>query len=246
MLSTQKQLFGVSVQDARIASLLAREKDWYLAFQHVKDGWPERTFEPPVFEPDRNDPDKWTVRIEVRKAGGWPPEDGLWDALVRARTQEQVRQACERWERWLHPSFGLHSYPQQLAERARDFLKIKRDKRFPKSLRPSSDAKKLEQLARGMAGTDVGISPITAIDRVRKIKHGPHCPCWPCEKKRYEKLDEFLKHYPEPELKHFAQGVAVTTEALLRPLESVTPPILSEKPARPAKRARRNRRRRRK
>ncbi|HMK31130.1 MAG TPA: hypothetical protein VK473_15715 [Terriglobales bacterium] len=36
----------------------------------------------------------------------------------------------------------------------------------------------MDYLARGMSGVMVGVSPMTAIERLRNMKHGPNGPMW--------------------------------------------------------------------
>jgi len=203
--STQKSDSGVSpgvgsqpnaAKSQKLNDLLLWEQEWYQAFRQLRDGLPERSYRAPVFEREEpsnpNEPEKFAIRWEVVRMKGWPPEPGLWDALVRARTPGAVREVCRRWEKWLHPGSGLQPYPQRLAEHATEFLKIMKDKRFPRSLRPSSDKKRLDYFARGMAGIDTGVSPITAIDRLRKMKHRRECDCWRCNWKRMEEFVRFI------------------------------------------------------
>jgi len=179
-----------------LGNLLAWEQQWHQAFQHLREGWPERTYGAPVIErkepSNPKEPEQLTIRVEVRRTRAWPPEPGLWDALIRARTPEAVRRVCKRWEKWLHPGSGLRVYPQRLAKHAREFLKIMRNDRYPRSPRPSSDEKRLDFFARGMAGVDVGISPLTAIDRLRKMKHTRTCECWRCYWKRMKEFERFM------------------------------------------------------
>jgi len=56
-----------------------------------------------------------------------------------------------------------------------EFRRMKTDKRYPG---PDADDSRLDYLARGMAGIMVGASPITAIHRLRLMKHEPGGPLW--------------------------------------------------------------------
>lgn len=65
--------------------------------------------------------------------------------------------------------------------------------RFPSSKRPTSAIKKLVHCAAALAGADAGIRPATAIDTLRKLKHGIECPCAPCRLERKQGLDRILE-----------------------------------------------------
>ena len=87
---------------------------------------------------------------------------------------------------------------------------MKKNKRFPKS--PYGDDSRLEFLARGMAGVIVDLSPMTGVERLRNMKHGPvgpfwveregsrelplnqqHCDCWRCGLRRGNELSRVLQ-----------------------------------------------------
>jgi hypothetical protein len=82
-----------------------------------------------------------------------------------------------------------------------EFLRMKANNRSPKSNHAAFDESRLEYLARGMAGILTEISPMTAIERLRNMKHcagGPlwrkepggleQCVCWRCEGIRWRTL----------------------------------------------------------
>jgi len=196
----------------RVGELLTFEQLWYQVFLLVRDGQPANSFDVPVFEEKlklnpnyRYQPKpRLTVRMQKIRRKSWPPDRKIWASLVRAETPEHVRQACKRWMQWLRPGLGLQPFPEQLAKNAEEFLRIKKDHRYPRSLRPSSDQKRLDHFARGMAGVDVHISPITAIDLLRRIKHGLRCKCWRCENKRLEEAMRYLPKEIEMRLEHVA------------------------------------------
>jgi len=59
---------------------------------------------------------------------------------------------------------------------AAQFLSMKQNQRFPRS--NYADDSRLEYLARGMAGAVLGMSPMTAIERLRNMKHTLGGPLW--------------------------------------------------------------------
>jgi len=118
----------------------------------------------------------------------------LWANLVRARTAPALKKVCDEWASLPDVrAWGLTCYPAHILANMGEFLRMKRDVRFPKSESVTFDESRLEYLARGMAGVLVGVSPMTAIERLRNIKHtqgGPlwtkepgglkYCKCWRC------------------------------------------------------------------
>jgi hypothetical protein len=129
-------------------------------------------------------------QLKPRKIHARAERQSIWDALVRARTGEAVRQACEQWEHLADVrAAGMAIYPAHVISNADAYLELKRNPRFPRS--SYADDSRLEYLARGMAGVMVGVSPLTAIERLRNMKHttgGPLwndsekvCGCWRCE-----------------------------------------------------------------
>jgi hypothetical protein len=118
----------------------------------------------------------------------------VWESLVRARTLSALKEVCEQWA--ILPdvrAWGLACYPDHILANAREFFRMKREARFPKSDSPVLDESRMEYLARGMAGILVGVSPMTGIERLRNMKHargGPlwtkepggreYCGCWRC------------------------------------------------------------------
>ena len=113
----------------------------------------------------------------------------IWESLWRARTREAALDACRRWSK-LEDVIGLGftAFPAHIESNMRDFLAITKSKRFPRS-RAADDSRML-YMARGMAGAMVNVSPMTSIERLRNMKHGPggmfwseaeqRCGCWRC------------------------------------------------------------------
>ncbi len=115
-------------------------------------------------------------------------EPEVWKGLVRARTAEQVRQACRQSKRWLNPKWRGRAFVQLLFEKAEQFVRAKGDQFYPRAPHPSSDRKRVVFFARGMAGLSCSISPSTAVGLLRKLNHGRKCPCVNCNSERWEKL----------------------------------------------------------
>jgi hypothetical protein len=132
-------------------------------------------------------------QLKPRKIHARAERQAIWDALIRARKGEAVRRACEQWEHLADVrAAGMGIYPAYVVSNADAFLAMKRNRRFPRSAYAADS--RLEYLARGMAGIMVGVSPMTAIERIRNMKHtasGPLwsdsekvCGCWRCETAR--------------------------------------------------------------
>lgn len=116
----------------------------------------------------------------------------LWEDLWRARTLPALKKVCDEWASLPDVRFSFPG-PQYVLANAREFLRMKRDKRFPRSDSPAVDESRLEYLARGMAGIMAKVSPMTGIQLLRTMKHSPggpfckrdreggeYCGCWRC------------------------------------------------------------------
>jgi len=125
-------------------------------------------------------PRKIQAQLERRK---------IWDDLVRANTHDAIDKACERWSQLLDVrASGSTPFPEHIRAYVGPFLAMKRNRRFPRS--NYGDDARIDYLARGMAGVLVGVSPMTAIERLRNLKHAPggslwntsehRCRCWRC------------------------------------------------------------------
>ena len=111
-----------------------------------------------------------------------PGEPDVLRALLQARTPKQVRQICKdafvtrgfevepgRTESILVPNWPLSGgsvLPSCLSRHAEEFVAARRDRRFPRSDRPSNQLKQLWFLARALAGAIFGIKARTAINLV--------------------------------------------------------------------------------
>ena len=92
----------------------------------------------------------------------------VWQALWQASTPDTVNRACEEWNR-LPRRYRDQSVSSLVAAHAQSFVDMKDDARFPRS--KWADEARITYLARGMAGLLLGISPLTAIERLRKVTH---------------------------------------------------------------------------
>jgi hypothetical protein len=99
----------------------------------------------------------------------------VWQSLWQAKTATGVVRACERWDNL--PSPYADRFVSAFVVRYTDqFLSMKRDARFPKSA--GADDARITYLSAGLAGLIVGISPLTAIERLRKLSHSAGSPLW--------------------------------------------------------------------
>lgn len=127
--------------------------------------WMRRTLQPPKIEAQ-------TVRREI------------WNNLIQATTYATVRRACDRWAQLRDVrGAGLACFPGHVVTNAAAFLSMKRNQRYPRST--YADDSRLEYLARGMAGAVLGMSPMTAIERLRNMKHAPGGPLWIIARENY-------------------------------------------------------------
>ena len=158
------------------------ERQWCAIFKGLRDGTPTYLLEelrPGPRKLSRHPALRWElrnempVRLKVAKTRipGMPPERELWHALLRAATVEEVRGICRRSRYWLNPKTSGKPFVEILSTRADLFLLAKSDRRFPASERSSSDDKRLQYLARAMAGITLKRSPRRAIDLLAKGTH---------------------------------------------------------------------------
>ena len=101
-----------------------------------------------------------------------PPGDrNLWEKLKRAKTIQQVRNACYKSTWWKYQTSRKgkgNTWMRKLTKNADQFIKAKEDKRYPRSNRPSSEDKRLRYLSHAMAKIACGISYRTAVDWLEK------------------------------------------------------------------------------
>jgi hypothetical protein len=133
------------------------------------------------------------------------------DASIKA-----VEHSCQEWK-WFPDvrARGLSVFADHVLANMEEFQRMKDDERYP-----DADDSRMEHLARGMAGIMVAASPITAIQRLRLMKHergGPlwvekeswvdtngksnevpaHCRCWRCSLKRSRRTWSRLRSLQE-------------------------------------------------
>ena len=126
------------------------------------------------------------VRVNVAAI---PSERRLWEALKRARTAAQVRRTYSQSKIWLKPrqefpggGFAEYWPFRRILYRDADaFCRAKLDPRYPgRDQRESGDYRRVEYLARVMAGLTLRLAPSTAVEMLRKMKHAEQCMCWRC------------------------------------------------------------------
>lgn len=138
----------------------------------------------------------------------------IWDDLIRAKTQAAVHRACEQWSKLSDVrASGLIPFPEHVHANADQFLSMKRNTRFPRS--NYGDDARIDYLARGMAGVLVGVSPITAVERLRNLKHaqgGPlwnggdgRCGCWRCRLKSSSEVSKITQGWYENGVRAFIE-----------------------------------------
>jgi len=152
----------------------------------------------------------------------------IWDDLVAAETYAALRKACGRWAQLSDVRrLGTTPYPRYVVRNTAAFLSMKQNTRFPRST--YSDDARVDYLARGMAGVQCGVSPMTGIERLRNMKHdrnGPlwmnregncalpdsaqYCGCWRCKIERSTKVTQFARTGYENGLKVFMELSATT------------------------------------
>lgn len=175
-------------------------------------------------EHQRTDELYWLQRsLRSRRIQAQIARHKIWIDLVLANTYASLRKACGRWARLPDVrGAGLVCFPGHVVANADAFLSMKNNKRFPRS--KYGDNSRLEYLARGMAGAVLGMSPMTAIERLRNMKHtadGPlwivhnenynlpineqYCGCWRCWIKKSNEAGEITRTAYENGLKLFCE-----------------------------------------
>jgi hypothetical protein len=138
----------------------------------------------------------------------------IWDNLIQARTHAAIRKACEQWSKLSDVRASrLIPYPEHVRANTGQFLSMKRNERFPRS--NYGDDARIEYLARGMAGVLVGVSPMTAIERLRNLKHAPvgplwntgerRCHCWRCNLRGSNKSSKITQSWYENGVTRFIE-----------------------------------------
>ena len=144
----------------------------------------------------------------------------IWRDLTKANTYADLRKVCGRWARLPDVlAMGMTPFPQHVVTYAAQFFLMRRNERFPTA--EYADNARMDYLARGMAGAIVGVSPMTAIERLRNIKHEQKnplwsetlqgCDCWRCRVKNFEYAsDEKVRGEYEDQLRNLVKVAATT------------------------------------
>lgn len=138
----------------------------------------------------------------------------IWDDLIRGSTYAAVRKACQHWSQLSDVrASGLAPFPEHVRANTGQVLSMKENKRFPRS--HYGDDARMDYLARGMAGALVGVSPMTAIERLRNLKHAPggplwntsehRCKCWRCHLNISNKITKTTQGWYENGLQRFIE-----------------------------------------
>jgi hypothetical protein len=156
------------------------------------------------YEERLRDSTRWRQQIsEVeRKAIAAEPE--TLDAMFSAKTIQEMRDAWRSSE-LLRPLLESAIPPRStIAEYFHDpappnpklvlqAIRKAKNYRFPGADRQTSESKTLVHFASAIAGLESGLSPASAIDRLRKLKHGPKCPCAPCSLGQMDALEKIVR-----------------------------------------------------
>src|SRR2546430_1871895 len=145
------------------------------------------------------------VRIKVAAI---PSESRLWAALKRAETATQVRRIYSQSKIWLKPRLEFPNgrfieywpFRRILYKGAEAFCRAKLDPRYPgRDQRKSGDYRRVEYLARVMAGLTRRVAPSTSVEKLRKIKNTEQSICWGC-------LMQIAPRYPISLARFLAEG----------------------------------------
>src|SRR5262249_53378034 len=115
------------------------------------------------------------------KAKGWEiwppllPAPELWEQLKQARSVTDVKKTSHGIRKWIDsesvlsgclPGFPAVTIPDALDSYAQDFLTGMKLPSYAKTERPLSDNKRVNHLAKVLAGARLGLAPITAAKRL--------------------------------------------------------------------------------
>lgn len=156
------------------------------------------------YERRLRDGKRW--RQEIRKVGrkAVAAEPETLEAVFSAKTIRQMRDAWEcsevlrpLLESAIPPESTIAEYfhdptppnPKLVLQAIREARKY----RFPASDRETSESKMLIHFASAIAGIESGLSAASAIDRLRKLKHGKKCPCAPCFLGQMDSLEKIVR-----------------------------------------------------
>jgi hypothetical protein len=134
---------------------------------------------------------QWTRNLQKSRTVSAEPH--LWEALKRARTASHVRRICSTssWRERLRP---LHEHAEQFLSA------LAKDSRYPRKAR-TKDNERMLYFARTMAGILCRTRPATALDKLRKLKHGTvrSCGCAKCTTKKMYLWDSILGSFADIE-----------------------------------------------
>jgi hypothetical protein len=118
----------------------------------------------------------------------------VWELLWQATSIVEVVRACKEWKR-LPRRYRDDMIAEVVETHSGLFISMMNDPRFPRSA--WADDARIKYLAAGTAGVLMGRSPLTAIERSRKITHSEGhpffndgcCSCWRCVRdRRHERV----------------------------------------------------------
>lgn len=164
------------------SGLLFFEHDFYKFLHRVRDGWPKRA--------DFDDLSAIQKAIQMAAFSGKPEvarrfyhsalpgAPKLWEKMTKAGTKNKVRAIGRTLERF--PLHGGCVLTKLLREHPSELLKAKRHPRYPRRKNENGEQKRIDFLARWFSGIALGISGQSAVEHLRKMKHGPQNRCWRC------------------------------------------------------------------
>jgi hypothetical protein len=99
------------------------------------------------------------VTRKERLGSGFPAEQKTWTKLLEARTIPDVRKACGASRYWLRNPRIFYYLALLCDQLGPILLAAKKERRYPKAERPTSDERRSRFLALAMAGACMGIAP---------------------------------------------------------------------------------------
>jgi hypothetical protein len=165
----------------------------------------------PVSEAARALPRKMRAKDWVVSRPTMPAPD-LWVRIRQASSVEEVRKASREIRKWMDKQFGpvgrwLPGSPplefcDALDAYAEQVLLAKRLPSYAKTNRPSSDDKRIQLLAKTLAGARYGIAPMTA---AKRLSHW-HLPRDWAEKALHEYMEWSKKQFRDHDMKEANKG----------------------------------------
>jgi hypothetical protein len=138
-------------------TLYATACQWFWRFKSLRNGTPGGV----QHDPDIKvvDDGRFSTDWVFTQRQGRPAEPDTWEALLNAKTVQDIQEACEHSPWWLNPKYGGgpgSPYPA-LPALAKPFLEAKDHARYPRSTRPTSDESRMWFLAIALAANTWGI-----------------------------------------------------------------------------------------